>query len=164
VETRRVDPRPLMRCRGRKPRRVPSGARRRRRSSGVPWRGARGYERRDRLRRRPVRGARGKTGSPPKRLAGSAEPIRALLLAPGTSGRRASVVREPRLHGRSGRSEASRKRRHAARRAWRPNLWKPAQPHEGRSGAREGDPCASADPDSRRTDQEPWRADRVKSF
>jgi hypothetical protein len=40
LEARRVDPRLLMRCRGRKPRRVPSGARRRRRSSGVPWRGA----------------------------------------------------------------------------------------------------------------------------
>jgi len=52
----------------------------------------------------------------------------------------------------------------AARRAWRLNLCKPAKPHEGRSGAREGGPCASADPDGRRTEQEPWRAGRASSI
>jgi len=36
-----------------------------------------------------------------------------------------------------------------------PNLWKPAQPHEGRSGTREGEPLARADPDRPEVDSEP---------
>jgi len=164
LETRRVDPRPLMRCRGRKPRRVPSGVRRRRRSSGVPWRGARDQERRDRLRRRPVCGARGKTGSPPKRLAGSVEPVPTLLLAPGFRRCAQALRRESGIHDRPGRGDASRKRRPPQGARGDLSLCRSAQPHEGRSGAREGEPRASADPDGRRTEQEPWRADRAKLF
>jgi len=36
-----------------------------------------------------------------------------------------------------------------------PNLWKPAQPQEGRSGAREGEPSARTDPDRPEVDSEP---------
>ena len=39
-----------------------------------------------------------------------------------------------------------------------PNLCKPAQPHEGRSGARERELPVRVDPDGRRVDLEPWRA------
>jgi len=35
------------------------------------------------------------------------------------------------------------------------DLCKPVQPHEGRSGAGDGEPLARADPDDRRSDLEP---------
>lgn len=99
--------------------------------------------------------------------------MRVLLLAPG----RSEVARKrgrpsARDHGRPRQGPRDRASdRHAARRVRGPNLCKPAQPHEGASGAREGDPSgrfaerASAtrvagrtDPDRREIDQEPWRA------
>jgi len=88
-----------------------------RRSSGVPWRGARGYERR--CRRSQDSGSRceGEDRCRRKRLAGSAQASTALLFAL--------------------------------------NLCKPAQPHEGQSGAGDGDLLARADPDSRGSDLEP---------
>jgi hypothetical protein len=167
---RSPNPRSFMRCRGRKPRRASSGRCGRSRSSGAYPEGA----------REATRGAVGFDGSRPtvregrpgrrrNGIPGSAQPVRALLLAPGTPRWRASAVEEDRGL-RSIPAGIARSRERSPRRKARPGT-EPLEAREtprGSSGAREGEPCGwfsrrasvaraagSADPDRRENDHEP---------
>jgi len=113
---RRPDPRLLVRCRGGKPRRVPSGL-----TAGV---------------------------DPPACPEGAREAKRG---EPKIDGSRRAVRGGTPVVAETAPGASKPYRRYFSNL----NLCKPAQPHEGRSGAGDGDPLARADPDSRRRELEP---------